>query len=1006
MGYQQSELWKLFETRTKSDTQFKDAVKKLCDTGETLSATISRFFPTFTRHDYKHIEGVCKWMMQLLGDQAEKLTAAEAALLLLAACWHDSGLSVDEKEEEILRKQMQNLSPDWQDFFAKHFEEMKPDADNVSEMNRICRIFVRERHHLRAKQKLRDNEWDPALTKNHITLELVADLCKSHGEDLKFDTRAFNADADFNMCAILLRLADLLDIDEIRAPEVWFRYMGLDKPATAEEAESSKQFQENKAGSFSLDASRDRLKFNADCTDPDVDEGIVSYLELCRKELDNCARIQKKCQKEHWRNLRLPFEISSEISSHGYTRGNFRLTMDQERIVELLAGENLYSNPGVFVRELLQNAIDAVLYRAEVDNSFTLDQGRIDIYTWLDEEGYAWFRIEDNGTGMDQHIIEHYLLKVGRSYYTSNEFHHEQRSARNRTGFRPTSRFGIGILSCFLSDRERNQLEVETRRYKHDSQPLRLFVPKLKGAYYLIKPDTTPVVEGGYGKSSLKELHAPLNAEVTKRFETYDVGTTFCVRVSQFRMGGRTFRELLDQYIVYPEVRVVHHDLDGGSEKEYLLQSELMALAEAVIGAGKEKEVKEFPLPDCFYDKLKTAMPDWNWTVENRPQLIFSYQRLDTLSSNTAGVRVWLRVRTGAKCRKKLIIEGKETIPSIEGSFRFDGKDFIVRFNLKKYIFSIANQAVSRSRLQGLEWKAHLSEEDFDLGANEKKLLKLAITKEDVHLLAYNGVLASVSHYGTNHDDGAVLLLRCSNHPEVDMAREEIRSFPLETACELALLNVLSLFQAGREPWRYHSESEYRAILQQHPAWYGKLQFHLKDSADVTEMPESYKDGQYFDYKALFSSLYSSALMDAISMTALKEQYAVGVAQDETKWYVTISALTNDCAAEDLTAFPPLLFLSDRQQGRRNPGILCVGRLYNPEHPFSKWLIGHRAQLQETVPELYQTILRAMPESRNRKNTINKTLQALRRMKGVSFGIPEDLELTDEDFDESKWENE
>ena len=399
-------------------------------------------------------------------------------------------------------------------------------------------------------------------------------------------------------------------------------------------------------------------------------------------------------------------------------------------------------------------------------------------------------------------------------------------------------------------------------------------------------------------------------------------------------------------------------------------------------------------------------MPDWNWTVENRPQLIFSYQRLDTLSSNTAGVRVWLRVRTGAKCRKKLIIEGKETIPSIEGSFRFDGKDFIVRFNLKKYIFSIANQAVSRSRLQGLEWKAHLSEEDFDLGANEKKLLKLAITKEDVHLLAYNGVLASVSHYGTNHDDGAVLLLRCSNHPEVDMAREEIRSFPLETACELALLNVLSLFQAGREPWRYHSESEYRAILQQHPAWYGKLQFHLKDSADVTEMPESYKDGQYFDYKALFSSLYSSALMDAISMTALKEQYAVGVAQDETKWYVTISALTNDCAAEDLTAFPPLLFLSDRQQGRRNPGILCVGRLYNPEHPFSKWLIGHRAQLQETVPELYQTILRAMPESRNRKNTINKTLQALRRMKGVSFGIPEDLELTDEDFDESKWENE
>ena len=36
--------------------------------------------------------------------------------------------------------------------------------------------------------------------------------------------------------------------------------------------------------------------------------------------------------------------------------GDFCLTLDQDRILQLLMGENLYDNRDVFVRELLQNA--------------------------------------------------------------------------------------------------------------------------------------------------------------------------------------------------------------------------------------------------------------------------------------------------------------------------------------------------------------------------------------------------------------------------------------------------------------------------------------------------------------------------------------------------------------------------------------------------------------------------------------------------------------------------
>ena len=136
-----------------------------------------------------------------------------------------------------------------------------------------------------------------------------------------------------------------------------------------------------------------------------------------------------------------------------YEAGEFCLTMDQDRIIELLAGQNLYYDPGVFVRELLQNAVDSIFMRREVDPLFGENEGKIIVHTWVDNEGFGWFRIEDNGIGMDKHILKDYLLKVGRSYYTSDEYKAVMLHKVRKTDFTPISRFGIGLLSCFMVSR-------------------------------------------------------------------------------------------------------------------------------------------------------------------------------------------------------------------------------------------------------------------------------------------------------------------------------------------------------------------------------------------------------------------------------------------------------------------------------------------------------------------------------------------------------------------------
>ena len=191
---------------------------------------------------------------------------------------------------------------------------------------------------------------------------------------------------------------------------------------------------------------------------------VREYLDWVEQELEQCNDILAQTPS-HWNELRLPYRISTEnVERLGYLGGKFCLTTDQDKVIQLLAGEHLYSDPGVFVRELLQNAIDAVLMRTRQDPGFTLDQGRIVIDTWPGDCGDTWFRIRDNGTGMDEHIIQNYFLKVGRSYYTSDEFRAANRHAPGGKSYTAISRFGIGILSCFMTDPEGTELKVSTKR--------------------------------------------------------------------------------------------------------------------------------------------------------------------------------------------------------------------------------------------------------------------------------------------------------------------------------------------------------------------------------------------------------------------------------------------------------------------------------------------------------------------------------------------------------------
>jgi HSP90 family molecular chaperone len=92
----------------------------------------------------------------------------------------------------------------------------------------------------------------------------------------------------------------------------------------------------------------------------------------------------------------------------------------------------------------------------------------------MDEAGYRWFRIDDYGMGMSETIINNYLLKVGNSYYLSDEFKIRklEYKEKDNVDFTPISRFGIGILSCFIVG---DHIEINTRSHECNGKTIFLY---------------------------------------------------------------------------------------------------------------------------------------------------------------------------------------------------------------------------------------------------------------------------------------------------------------------------------------------------------------------------------------------------------------------------------------------------------------------------------------------------------------------------------------------------
>lgn len=186
---------------------------------------INYVFSNYTIHGIKHSINVMEYMYALITD-IEKLSELEVALLINSALLHDIGMVVNEDEIREIKADHSILGE------RKYSRVLEKYGDEKIALQEC----IRPVHGIRSQEFIQKQmERNLFLIPDSTALSFRDELgliCRSHNEDFEWIEKVLISEKkmgyfDLNpqYIAVLLRLADYLDIDEQRAPLYLYKYL-------------------------------------------------------------------------------------------------------------------------------------------------------------------------------------------------------------------------------------------------------------------------------------------------------------------------------------------------------------------------------------------------------------------------------------------------------------------------------------------------------------------------------------------------------------------------------------------------------------------------------------------------------------------------------------------------------------------------------------------------------------------------------------------------------------
>lgn len=599
---------------------FDDAINR--------TKTVIKHMPEYTLHDEVHLLRVVEIMGRLIPPLTlERLTPLELAGLILSAAYHDIGMAPSDSEVRALLSAT-DASPGED---QKRYLTIKEGYPNLltrqKRLRKIGRNFeaqeietwflvqhLRRTHAERASRLLLEHYVGKMIYDGYQFAARLAEVCFSHNEDAASLrgipahelVRAGGEYCNWRFVAAVLRLADILDFDPKRTPPILFEHLGI------RDSVSIREWKKHLAIT-GWDIKPGRIAFAAQCRDPVIEKCIRDFVRMIDSELLGSGAVLLEMHDPDVHDLAeqyaldLPFHVKTEdiraaVGPSGplYVYADLSFSLDQDRIVDLLMGLNLYQTPTLFLRELLQNAVDACRHRAALH----IQRPELGLYAphvhvkLLCQKNEWYLEVEDNGMGMEENIVRNFFARVGRSYYRSTDFLQER--ARHSLDFAPVSQFGIGILSVFMVG---DLLTVNTRRFSETATPLSIEIANQGSLFWFNKG--TRQVPGTSVRTRLLEDPVKLLRDShgqKERLETTVARlaphTEIPISVSQARSKQASIKEAWDVY----------------GEKGYCLKVDVKLDAKRMVGI--EGLIRVYILQG-FVEKLRIEDEDYDESDED-----------------------------------------------------------------------------------------------------------------------------------------------------------------------------------------------------------------------------------------------------------------------------------------------------------------------------------------------------------------------------------------------------
>jgi hypothetical protein len=483
------------------------------------------FFPEYTDHSLQHVEEVLQTEIDLVENEAQTmLSPVDAAALVMGTCLHDCAMHLTEDGFQSLVKQNSLWQPVaefdntewsslWDDFIseARRFDGRKltslfgdPEPaqrppNDITHYTKRHRLLIGEfirRHHARLAHEIALHGVPGTDGKAFVLIDRGSDLAcwlsdisgliaRSHGIPLrrtfgflkaKYHLRDFNRLHSIYLMT-LLRIADYLQMQAKRAPTEVLEVRKLASPISQ--------------GEWKVHASVRNISSAGD--DPEaiiidtnpLDVGsflrVRDWLSGIQDELDSSwavlGEVYGRFTREHFDKLRLTLrrvrsnidDVAAFARTVPYVPAKIAFETANPDLLKLLVGPLYGDNPGVGLRELIQNAVDAV---RELDY---LQETRTDLRSTrvISPPADVCVRIEcdgdftphtivvaDRGIGMTAEIVQEYFLKAGASFRKSDVWKRSFEDDAGHSNVIRSGRFGIGALAAFLIG---NRIWVSTR---------------------------------------------------------------------------------------------------------------------------------------------------------------------------------------------------------------------------------------------------------------------------------------------------------------------------------------------------------------------------------------------------------------------------------------------------------------------------------------------------------------------------------------------------------------